>query len=178
MFAMLYMAPVFWDHKTLANIKNSTEDEQFLGATCTIFVKIVQRDTKFWVQRFMVYGLASTAYKIKLRNAVMVWNWLVNESNRVIAYHFTLAPSSDTSTSNSTFSPTTVWTSSSSLVMVTGGSEDKRKVCRQTPTTVGYLVSRFMVLCNSPSAQRKYVNDQINTFQKQAVWYKSTLHNG
>lgn len=40
------------------------------------------------------------------------------------AHHLTLAPSSDTSTSNSTLSPTTVWTSSSSLVMVTGGSGD------------------------------------------------------
>lgn len=62
---------------------------------------------------------------------VIIWpHRLLNDScisylTDLLAHHLTLAPSSDTSTSNSTFSPTTVWTSSSGLVMVTGGSADK-----------------------------------------------------
>lgn len=52
-------------------------------------------------------------------------NWYQSEPRGMLAHHLTLAPSSDTSTSNSTFSPTTVWTSSSSLVMVIGGSKGK-----------------------------------------------------
>lgn len=77
--------------------------------------------------------LLISASQVSMRNDFTHFNWIMHfliswyqsEPRGTLAHHLTLAPSSDTSTSNSTFSPTTVWTSSSSLVMVIGGSTGK-----------------------------------------------------
>lgn len=81
----------------------------------------------------LLYSKLGINNKRAMTSQMFKWlmHFLINlnqsEPRGTPAHHLTLAPSSDTSTSNSTFSPTTVWTSSSSLVMVTGGSEDKFK---------------------------------------------------
>lgn len=51
----------------------------------------------------------------------------------VFPYHFTVAPSSDTSHSNSTLSPTiTIWSSSGWVIRI-GGSEMKRSLLKEYP---------------------------------------------